>query len=107
MIKVVNKKVERGDIYIGRKDQGMHYGNPFTHRKIGTLASVVVKNRHEAVARFESWLRGTSDHEVEPERRSWILAHLSELLNHSLECFCAPLECHGNILAILAEENKS
>lgn len=98
MIKVVHCNRERYDVFIGRRDARFHFGNPFTHLSYG-LGSRKVRNRKEAIARFRSWLDGTSDKNVEPERRLWILKHLSTLEDKTLGCFCKPLACHGDVYA--------
>jgi len=101
---VVNKKFHSkpGTIYIGRRPYGMHFGNPFTHRA-DTLASVRVKTRADAVERYQTWLEGTTDLDVEPERRAWILEKIPELRGAVLECFCKPLACHGDVPAVMAD----
>lgn len=96
-MKVVNIRKDKCDIYVGRKSQGMHYGNPFSHQS-GTLAIVVVASVAEAISAYEDWLDGLAYQEIEPERRLWILEHLSELKNQTLGCFCAPKPCHADVL---------
>ena len=102
---VVHRKRAPFDVYIGRPpgDANLHYGNPFSD-KPGNKADVRVASRDEAVARFASWLDGTTDHDVNPERRAWILDHLPELRGKVLGCWCAPQACHGDVLARLANE---
>lgn len=101
--RVVNGMVERGDVYIGRRRGGMHFGNPYTHLH-GTLGSVVVATRAEAVAAYDAWLDGTRDRDLEPERRAWILECMPGLRGLVLQCHCKPAECHGDVLVRRAEE---
>ena len=54
------------DVYIGRqrgRHRIDHYGNPFSHLEY-SQGYVRVDTREEAVARYESWLRGTTDTDV-------------------------------------------
>jgi hypothetical protein len=76
----------------------MHFGNPFSHER-GTLAVVRVKTREEAIGRHKTWLDGTTDQEVEPERRLWILQNLHHLRGKRIGCYCKPLPCHGDTYA--------
>jgi len=99
---VVNKHVDRGDIYIGRLNGMPHFGNPFAHKQ-GTLATVLVGSRQEAIERFRFWLAGQTDQNLEPLRRAWILANLYRLQGKRLECFCKPAACHGDVLAEMAD----
>lgn len=104
---IVDVRKDHYDVYVGRRDSGMHYGNPFTHYPIaGTCAAIHVRTREEAVARFETWVRGESDRDVEPRRREWILGNLEALRGRVLGCYCAPELCHANVLIRLAEERR-
>ena len=103
---VANCKNESYDAYVGRRATGMHYGNPFTHIW-GNLASVVVGSRDEAIAAYRAWLKGESHQDVEPERRQWILDHLSELKGKVLGCHCWPQNCHASVLAEMANQEVS
>jgi Domain of unknown function (DUF4326) len=91
-----------GDVYIGRSHDAMHFGNHFSH-KGGTLAVVRVDTLDEAVDRFDTWLDGTTDQNVEPDRRLWVLANIPRLKGQRLRCFCKPLRCHGDVLARRAD----
>jgi len=86
LCKVVNKYHSAYDVYIGR---GSKWGNPF---RIGPDG-----NREEVIAKYETYIRN------KPE----LLAQITELIGKTLGCFCAPLPCHGDVLARLAEENMS
>lgn len=92
------------DVYIGRGRDQMHWGNPFTHMSV-SLASVQVASREEAIQCFKDWIEGKAHQDVQPERRKWMLEHLSELKGKTLGCFCSPKGCHGDVLAELAEKS--
>lgn len=88
--KVVNKHHgEPYDVYIGR---GSIFGNPFSHMN-NTQAEFKVKTREEAVASYKAWVQ-TQPH---------IMAEIPKLKGKTLCCFCAPLACHGDILAEIAD----
>jgi len=55
------------------------------------------------VKAFQDWLAGTQHHDVEPDRRLKILARVHTLRGMRLGCYCAPLPCHGDVLARLAD----
>lgn len=78
---VVHCKREPYDVYIGRPSK---WGNPFVVDQDGTRAEVIEK--------YERWLS------TMPE----LLAELDELRGQVLGCWCAPLPCHGDVLARLA-----
>lgn len=74
-------------VYIGRADRfgrwsASEWGNPFTS---GTHAERVARYRGEHL----------------PTRPD-LLARLPELKGKALACWCAPLACHGDVLAELA-----
>jgi hypothetical protein len=68
------------------------WGNPFSHKE-GTLAQWKVSSRAEAIERVSAWFLTQPD----------LLAALPELKGKVLGCFCAPLACHGNVLAKYAD----
>ncbi len=84
---VVNKRKNLCDVYIGR---GGPWGNPFQIGQDGT--------RNEVIAKYRAWI--TSDDRVAVALR----ANLHRLQGKVLGCFCAPLRCHGDVLAELADE---
>ena len=95
--RVVNLRKEPYDIYIGR---GSPFGNPFTHKKDGTKASIVVDSREEAIDLYAMWLVG--DVEIpgaEPPTKDEIMS----LKGKTLGCFCKPKSCHGDVLVALVE----
>jgi Domain of unknown function (DUF4326) len=82
---VLNKKNLKGAvpnaIYIGRPSM---WGNPFVIGKDGTRAEVIEK--------YERWLL----------RQPHLMARLDRLRGRQLVCWCAPLQCHGDVLLRLA-----
>lgn len=80
---VVNLKEEHYDVRIDRKTK---WGNPFIIGKDGT--------RDEVIQKFECWI-------VEQEH---LMSALGELKGKKLGCWCKPGKCHGDILAILADQ---
>lgn len=77
--------IHRGDpydVYVGRPSL---WGNPFMIGRDG--------NRAEVIAAYRAWLL------TKPE----LLARLPELRGKRLGCYCAPLPCHGDVLAELAD----
>lgn len=92
---LVNRKKKRGTVYIGR---GSRFGNPFSHKE-GTKATWVVESREAAVAAFEEWARNSQDKQAKYLRDS-----LYMLNGEVLECFCAPLACHGDVLVRMVHE---
>ena len=93
--RVVHCKSAQYETYIGRPSR---WGNPYTHRKSGTKAEVVVRSRDEAIARYK-------DHIIEQIRKdpSMREAFDREIVGKTLGCWCKPLSCHGDVLAELAE----
>lgn len=75
------------DIRIDRKGP---YGNPFV---IG-----VDGDRDEVVAKFSTWV-----HTSPCARSLWVRQHVHELRGKRLGCWCYPLNCHGHVLAALAD----
>jgi hypothetical protein len=82
---VVHCKHEPYDIYIGIPSE---FGNKFVIGKDGT--------REDVVRKYEEWIKTQPD----------LLAKLPELKGKVLGCWCAPLACHGDVLARLANENS-
>jgi hypothetical protein len=106
VVNIRNAGSERNyDRYVGRDDENpYHFGNPFTHLELEhTKAIVQVKTRDESVDFYEKWLKGEIFQEIEPERRWWILKHISKLKGKRLGCYCKPQRCHGDVLAKMAD----
>jgi hypothetical protein len=81
--RVVHCRREQFDVFIGRPGR---WGNPFILGRDG--------DRQEVIEKYRAWLR-TQPQLVERARR--------ELAGRVLGCYCAPLTCHGDILAAIAD----
>jgi Domain of unknown function (DUF4326) len=79
---VVHQSNAPFDVYIGRPSK---WGNPFVIGKDGDRVTVINK--------YRTWLT------TQPQ----LIAALSELKGKRLGCWCAPLPCHGDVLAALAD----
>lgn len=89
--RVVNRRKESYDVYIGRPSK---WGNPFTHHAVdATLAKFHVNTAYDAVEYYEKWILKQPD----------LLHDLHELKGKILGCWCKPGPCHGDILATLAD----
>jgi len=78
--KIVNKKYDRYDIYIGR---GSAFGNPFKEKEWG---------RELCIKLYRTYFYHRLIHDEEFKEA------VLELKGHTLGCFCKPLECHGDII---------
>lgn len=81
---VVHCKKSKYDVYIGRPSI---WGNPFTIGKDG--------NRKEVIEKYKEWIQ------TQPQ----LLDIIKYLRGKVLGCWCAPKECHGDILADLANKD--
>lgn len=80
---------------------GSILGNPFTHKELGkTKAIFRVNNRDEAIERYSIYFDQQYAHNKE------FKALVDEIYDKYksgeeiyLECYCAPLPCHGEIIA--------
>lgn len=79
---VVNLRHEFCDVQICRPGQ---WGNPFLIGRDGDRAKVIEK--------YKRWIL----------RQPKLLDQLSMLKGKRLGCYCAPLPCHGDFLAKLAD----
>ena len=91
---VVNVKTTNDyDVYIGRMcrtaPQGADpkWGNPFVMKKEA--------DRNRVIQQYESWINAPEQARLREEAKS-------ELKGMRLGCFCAPLACHGHVLARIA-----
>lgn len=82
MNEVVNIRAQRADVYIGR---GSPWGNPFRIGPDGPREEVIEKYRQYL------WQRIKTDPSL--------IDKLIALDGKSLGCYCAPLPCHGDVLA--------
>ncbi len=83
---VVHCKREPFDVYIGRPSR---WGNQFVIGEDGTREEVVLLYK----VWLRQWLHDRPDHLEELKR---------ELRGKILGCWCAPLPCHGDVLAEIA-----
>jgi hypothetical protein len=75
-----------GTVYIGRWSK---WGNPY---RIG-----IHGDRSAVIAKFEAYIRA---------RPKLMAAVRKELKGRALVCHCAPLPCHGDVLARIVEEEE-
>ena len=75
-----------GRVYIGR---GSRWGNPFRISNCRHKGN----SRADVIRKYRDWIAG------QPE----LLAVLPELKGKVLVCWCAPLPCHGHVLAEMAD----
>lgn len=80
--RVVNVRKDKFDVFVGRPSR---WGNPF---KLG-----LTDDREAVIAKYEEWLK------TQPA----LMAAIPELRGKALGCYCAPLACHGDVLARLAD----
>jgi len=79
---VVHCKRSKYDIYIGRPSK---WGNPFNIGEDGT--------RDEVIEKYKKWILARPD---------WVSQCKLELKGKVLGCWCAPQNCHGDVLAEIA-----
>lgn len=85
-MKIVHCKKKPFDVYIGRPSK---WGNPF---KIDSTT-----DRIAAVEKYRQWITaGNGKH---------LLNDLHELKGKVLGCWCAPLNCHGEVLLDLVNKH--
>lgn len=82
-------------MYIGRPSC---LGNPFSHLE-NTKADFKVKDREEAVALYEAWLKEQLRENAEVRKE------MTNLYNKwredgelNLICWCSPKRCHGDVI---------
>lgn len=80
---VVNFRFKKFEIFIGRPSK---WGNPFRMGKDGT--------RKEVIDKYAHWIKQQPD----------LMRSLPTLKGKILGCYCKPHKCHGDILALLADE---
>jgi hypothetical protein len=78
---VVHKR-QPHDVYVGRPSK---WGNPFVIGRDGT--------REQVIRKYECWLSTDLKKQAKAELKGKVLA-----------CWCAPLACHGDVLARIANE---
>ncbi|MCW5702203.1 MAG: DUF4326 domain-containing protein [Bradyrhizobium sp.] len=77
----VGKHSDGWRVYVGRPSK---WGNPFVIGRDGSRADVIAK--------YRAWIVAQPD----------LMGALEELRGRDLVCWCAPLACHGDVLADLA-----
>ena len=82
MTTTVVQRIELHDVYIGRPSK---WGNPFLIGRDG--------NRAEVIEKYRDYI----------QQKPALLAQIGELRGKRLACYCAPLPCHGDVLAALAD----
>ncbi len=80
---VVHCKKEKYDVYIGRPSK---WGNPFP----------LFLGRAKCIEAYEKYLLSNDK----------LFADLHELKGKVLGCYCAPLACHGDVLAKYANKEE-
>ncbi len=70
-------------------DRRTKWGNPFPISNVRGEGD----SRADVIRKYRAWIQG------QPE----LMAALPELKGKVLVCWCAPLPCHGQVLAELAE----
>jgi hypothetical protein len=102
MIEVKNKRTfTSGGVYIGRP---AILGNPFSHIAKGTLAKYVVASREQSVESYRAYAK--EQYKTNPEFKAKInelAKQYAETGKLELVCWCAPLPCHGDVLARVIE----
>ncbi len=84
--RVVNIKVDKFDMYIGRGSKAMdgYFGNPF---KLNDESE-----RAEVVARYKRWFWDRVNSDITFRER------VMALKGKRLGCFCSPRMCHGDVI---------
>ncbi len=84
---VVNLRVSKYDVYIGRAGKGQdgYFGNPFVLTPDVSRSTIIVQ--------YERWFVDRLDSDPEFKRR------IHELKGKRLGCFCHPKLCHGHVIA--------
>ena len=92
--KIVNKKKEPYDVYIGRPSI---FGNPM---KIGEIIHQKLEpvTREEAIAWYKDYFYAKL--EQQPEFKKAV----ESLRDKTLGCYCKPLPCHGDIIVEYLEK---
>ncbi len=98
---VINIRGYHGEpyVYIGRPG---YWGNPFTHIPLGnTLAQFQCKTREESIEKYTEWFIDAL------ATKKGFKEALEDLKGRALGCFCAPLACHGDIIAHYLNNDES
>jgi len=79
--KLVNRKIDYEDIYIGR---GSPFGNPYIEGKDGT--------RKEVIEKYRDWFYKRINKKPRFKRA------VEALRGRRIGCYCVPKPCHGQII---------
>ena len=88
---VVHCKKDEYDIYIGRPSK---WSNQF---KIGQKYKGYTLTRELAIECYKDWLLYSNEGVA-------LRVDIGELKDKTLGCWCKPLNCHGDFLALLADQ---
>jgi hypothetical protein len=96
--------LDKYDVYIGRWNPGRilarsKWNNPFKahlYNKDGTIKVNRDGRREDVVAMFHEYI-------LEPKQKH-LLNSSPEIRDKVLGCWCKPLTCHGDVLAMLADQ---
>jgi len=90
MVSVVNIRGDKKncDVYIGRPS---YLGNPFVLGRDGS--------REAVIAKYRAWLAQKMLTDTPQRQEIQRLAALSKKRTLRLGCWCAPLACHGDVIA--------
>ena len=80
MLKVVNKRKEQDDVYIGR---GSMFGNPYP--------ITTERDRETVIELYRQWFYNQLK---DPNFK----AEVEKLRDKKLGCYCKPAACHGDII---------
>lgn len=91
MVKVVNLRYEKADIRVCRPGP---FGNPYTHLVLAYgQPGIHVRDRSESILRFAIYFYSERGRGL----REKALAEISS--EAKIGCWCAPVRCHGDIIA--------
>jgi len=93
--KVVHRSNHRFDVYIGRGNHGANWGNQFTVKD----GDKSLQSRIESIQKYREWLYQMI--EKHPDK---MVPRVADLHGKVLGCWCAPLPCHGDVLAEAAQK---
>lgn len=90
-----DREIKEGEVYIGRPSM---WGNPFTFEgEPETSDRYNCATREEAIEKYRQWLWGCIGSGATK------IPSLKLLHGKVLVCWCAPLPCHGDVLAKAAD----
>lgn len=103
MIKVYNRLNEDYSSYKNNYPifRGTILGNPYTDKPLKkTLAIFQVSSREEAIKKYREWFDISYQHKPAFKK---IIDEIYEKYKNKediyLECYCKPLDCHGDVIA--------